>query len=295
MEGAEGTVRYPSARVPLPSLRLTHPQALTTIPPLPFRRYQKRELAEFRLWVGTAERAMELSGVPADEIEERVTSHYRCAPVRPRPFPSHPSFLTRFRARRLSTKIFIKAGWLEKLKDWSNPAWTMEGATAQQGGCGGISKGKKAATTSTPSSTTTSTPSCSSARGCASSDDEDDAAEESAMSAEDDGDGADGDGDDGDGGDVRAPPRPAPAPPPKPLHIGGGEGSDRGRDPVYPSKTGGGSGGVATAIDNFASTYATEQKADRDLLLQLQRKEAKEKVLDREHQEKMVKENCKVQ
>ena len=35
------------------------------------------ELGEFRLWAATANRAIELSGVPADEVEEKVRAHYR--------------------------------------------------------------------------------------------------------------------------------------------------------------------------------------------------------------------------
>ena len=35
------------------------------------------ELGEFRLWSATANRAIEHSGVPADEVEEKVRAHYR--------------------------------------------------------------------------------------------------------------------------------------------------------------------------------------------------------------------------
>ena len=35
------------------------------------------ELGEFRLWAATANRAVELSGVPADEVEEKVRAHWR--------------------------------------------------------------------------------------------------------------------------------------------------------------------------------------------------------------------------
>ena len=35
------------------------------------------ELGEFSLWCAVANRAMELSGVPADEVEERVRAHWR--------------------------------------------------------------------------------------------------------------------------------------------------------------------------------------------------------------------------
>jgi hypothetical protein len=41
---------------------------------------QKRwntELGEFRLWCATANRAVQLSGVPADQVEELVTAHFR--------------------------------------------------------------------------------------------------------------------------------------------------------------------------------------------------------------------------
>ena len=35
------------------------------------------ELGEFRLWASTANRAVELSGVPADEVEDKVRVHWR--------------------------------------------------------------------------------------------------------------------------------------------------------------------------------------------------------------------------
>ena len=37
------------------------------------------EWGEFKLWCTVAQRAIEDSGVPADEVEEKVEKHRRCA------------------------------------------------------------------------------------------------------------------------------------------------------------------------------------------------------------------------
>jgi hypothetical protein len=75
---------------------------------------QKRfsnELGEFRLWCSIANRAIELSGVPAEEVEEKVGAHYR-----------------------VTTHIFRKAGW--GLKPMSTPPWQVSAETAANGGMG---------------------------------------------------------------------------------------------------------------------------------------------------------------
>jgi hypothetical protein len=41
------------------------------------RRFEKKERAVYRLWMAVAERAASTeSGVPLEELEERVTKHY---------------------------------------------------------------------------------------------------------------------------------------------------------------------------------------------------------------------------
>ena len=69
---------------------------------------QKRwntELGEFRLWCATANRTVQLSGVPADAVEEMVKAHYRP-----------------------STSLLRKHGYGER--PMSVPAWSVNGETA---------------------------------------------------------------------------------------------------------------------------------------------------------------------
>ena len=61
------------------------------------------ELGEFRLWAATANRAVEHSGVPADEVEEKVRAHYRP-----------------------TTSLFIKAGYY--MRPMSVPPFSMRGS-----------------------------------------------------------------------------------------------------------------------------------------------------------------------
>jgi len=69
------------------------------------------ELGEFRRWCQVADKAVKLSGVSADEVEEKVEAH-----------------------RRPSTRIFMSHGY------WKRPMsispWTVSGATALTGGSG---------------------------------------------------------------------------------------------------------------------------------------------------------------
>ncbi|KAL1523959.1 hypothetical protein AB1Y20_018877 [Prymnesium parvum] len=69
------------------------------------------ELGEFRRWCQVADKAVKLSGVSADEVEEKVEAH-----------------------RRPSTRIFMSHGY------WKRPMsispWTVSGATTLTGGSG---------------------------------------------------------------------------------------------------------------------------------------------------------------
>ena len=67
------------------------------------------ELGEFRLWSATANRAIEHSGVPADEVEEKVRAHYRP-----------------------TTSLFIKAGYY--MRPMSVPPFQINSASAAKGG-----------------------------------------------------------------------------------------------------------------------------------------------------------------
>ena len=67
------------------------------------------ELGEFRLWAATANRAVEHSGVPADEVEDKVRAHYRP-----------------------TTSLFIKAGYY--LRPMSIPPYQINSASAGKGG-----------------------------------------------------------------------------------------------------------------------------------------------------------------
>lgn len=67
------------------------------------------ELGEFRLWAATANRAVEHSGVPADEVEEKVRAHHRP-----------------------TTTLFIKAGYF--MRPMSVPPFQINAASAGRGG-----------------------------------------------------------------------------------------------------------------------------------------------------------------
>jgi hypothetical protein len=59
----------------IPPFTLVHP--LTPFPD-PRGRYERKDRAEYRLWMGIAERAASTeSGVPVEELELRVTKHFR--------------------------------------------------------------------------------------------------------------------------------------------------------------------------------------------------------------------------
>jgi hypothetical protein len=100
------------------------------------RRFEKKERAVYRLWMAVAERAASTeSGVPLEELEERVTKHYWCARPRPCMLPMpHPHVRPPARSRALSvtTPIFNKLGTF--MRDMAAAKFTVEGATSSTGG-----------------------------------------------------------------------------------------------------------------------------------------------------------------
>lgn len=84
------------------------PPAFHSMPSLSAHRFS-RELGSFRQWCEIADRAMKESGVPADEVEERVTAH-----------------------RRPTTRIFIQHGWHGR--PMSVPPFRVSGSSADAGG-----------------------------------------------------------------------------------------------------------------------------------------------------------------
>jgi hypothetical protein len=73
------------------------------------RRGFDREMGEFRQWAQIANRAVNESGVPAEEVEDKVKAHYR-----------------------ITTSLFIKHGWWER--PMSIPPTQISGDTAAVGG-----------------------------------------------------------------------------------------------------------------------------------------------------------------
>jgi hypothetical protein len=90
------------------------------------RRRFDREMGEFRQWAQMANRAVTESGVPADEVEDKVKTHYR-----------------------ITTSLFIKHGWWAR--PMSIPPTQISGDTAAVGGVenvlggGGVSPAAAAA------------------------------------------------------------------------------------------------------------------------------------------------------
>ena len=89
---------------------------------------------EAKLWSAKAQRAVSLSGVPADEVEEKVVEHYN-----------------------VTTTLFLKAGMCNR--PMAQPPWQMSGESAGMGGLGAIPLGPVAASLPAREDITPPTPS----------------------------------------------------------------------------------------------------------------------------------------
>ena len=212
----------------------------------------KTELGEFRLWCAVANRAMQESGVQADEVEEKVTQHWR---------PTTTIFRKHnYGAKPMSTPPFRVSGG-GSYHNYVGSSGSSGGGSGDgddgdgdgddgddDDGGGGDGDGYGSDTECSPTSL---------ARRHARRQ----AAEEPAAGA------------------PAAGPAPAGKKPAgkKPLHMGGAS---------LPTHPPGGkkSGCLAESLDNFTAAFQQQQQQDREALREMQRAHAEECKKQREHE-----------